>query len=118
MFDSQEAPSIKSPALYAGLYFITENAKKMTPLVVSSKSFLHNGAIPSRFTCDGSNISPAFYWQLPKDNVSLSLVVDNPDALDLNVPMMVWIRWFLYNVSTFACGHEAGVSTENLGCNL
>ena len=87
----------------------------MAPIIVLSKSFIHNGEIPSRFTCDGSNISPSLIWrELPKGTISLSLIVDDPDAPDPNAPKKTWVHWILYNIPVMACGLEEGVSIENL----
>lgn len=87
----------------------------MVPLIVLSKSFTHDGAIPSHYTCDGSNISPPLIWRgLPEDTISLSLIVDDPDAPNPNAPKMTWVHWILYNIPATVGGLEEGVSIENL----
>jgi len=45
-------------------------------------SAIQQGApIPSRFTCEGENISPEFYWEdAPKDTKSFVLILHDPDA--------------------------------------
>lgn len=59
-----------------------------------SPSFTQGGKIPSQFTCDGSNISPALIWKdLPKGTQSLVLIMDDPDA-----PVGTWDHWILYNI--------------------
>lgn len=61
---------------------------------IQSPEFELNGAIPSRFTCDGDNISPALFISgVPEDAVSLALVVDDPDA-----PLGNWVHWLVWNI--------------------
>lgn len=53
----------------------------MTGFVLTSPSFDEGGAIPTRHTCDGEDISPQLNWQgAPRGTVALALVVDDPDA--------------------------------------
>jgi Raf kinase inhibitor-like YbhB/YbcL family protein len=68
-------------------------------LTITSSSFSHNGTIPVRHTCDGSDISPALTWtDIPDGTKSLVLIVDDPDAPDLAAPKMTWVHWVLYNL--------------------
>lgn len=76
-------------------------------LSLTSPAFLHHGAIPAQYTCDGKNISPPLSWQgVPEEARSLLLIVDDPDAPDPAAPRMTCIHWLLYNipVSTSALG--------------
>ena len=48
---------------------------------LTSPAFSHNGAIPSQYTCDGADISPALEWSdAPQNTNSFALIVDDPDA--------------------------------------
>ncbi len=59
-----------------------------------SKAFEHQDFIPSRFTCDGQNISPALNWTSPPAATkSLALICDDPDA-----PGKTWVHWVIYNL--------------------
>jgi len=59
-----------------------------------SPTFSHNEAIPTQYTCDGANISPALAWSDAPDNTqSFALIVDDPDA-----PAKVWVHWILFNI--------------------
>src|ERR1051326_4843124 len=50
-------------------------------LVLSSPAFHQGGTIPTRYTCDGANVSPPLRWAAPPHGtVSLSLTVFDPDA--------------------------------------
>jgi len=50
-------------------------------ITVTSPAFRDGGTIPERFTCDGSDSSPALRWSgLPGGARELALVVEDPDA--------------------------------------
>jgi Raf kinase inhibitor-like YbhB/YbcL family protein len=61
---------------------------------LTSTAFTHNSPIPTQYTCDGADISPALQWTgAPKKTKSFALIVDDPDA-----PVKVWVHWVLFNV--------------------
>jgi Raf kinase inhibitor-like YbhB/YbcL family protein len=46
-----------------------------------STAYRPGGAIPSRYACDGENLSPSFTWSnAPSRTQSLALVLHDPDA--------------------------------------
>lgn len=66
---------------------------------LSSPAFEHNALMPSRFTCDGFDVSPPLLiGDAPADTVSFVLLVDDPDAPDPAAPKMVWDHWVLWNI--------------------
>lgn len=66
---------------------------------LSSRAFSEGGAIPSQYSCEGSDISPHLQWEGVPDNTrSLVLIVDDPDAPDPKAPKMTWVHWVLYNL--------------------
>jgi Raf kinase inhibitor-like YbhB/YbcL family protein len=66
---------------------------------LSSSDFVHDGAIPRRFTCQGPDISPELQWSgAPEQTRSFALIVDDPDAPDPAAPKMVYVHWLLYNL--------------------
>lgn len=68
-------------------------------LTLSSSSFTHQGEIPSKYTCEGDDVSPPLSWSaVPKGTKSLALIVDDPDAPDPKAPKMTWVHWVLYNI--------------------
>jgi Raf kinase inhibitor-like YbhB/YbcL family protein len=74
-------------------------------LTLTSPSFTHNGEIPSAFTCEGEDRSPALAWSgVPEGTKSLALIVDDPDAPDPRAPKMTWVHWVLYNLPPTAHG--------------
>ena len=63
-------------------------------LTIRSDSFENGQAIPSRFTADGADMSPALMIEgVPEGTVSLALIVDDPDA-----PMGTWVHWVVWNL--------------------
>jgi Raf kinase inhibitor-like YbhB/YbcL family protein len=72
-------------------------------LKLTSTAFAQGGEIPSRYTCDGQDVSPPLAWSgVPADAKSLVLIVDDPDAPDPAAPKMTWVHWVLYNIPTSA----------------
>lgn len=81
-----------------GAALSTETETSM-PLTLSSPAFAHQAEIPKKFTCKGTDISPALTWSgLPENTQSLVLIVDDPDAPDPAAPKMTWVHWLLYNI--------------------
>ena len=74
-------------------------------LTITSTAFTPNGAIPSVYTCEGSDVSPPLAWSgAPAGTKSFVLIVDDPDAPDPAAPRMTWVHWVLYNIPPSAGG--------------
>ena len=74
-------------------------------LTITSSVFAEGGDIPSKYTCQGEDISPALSWfSVPDGARSLALIVDDPDAPDPAAPKMTYVHWVLYNIPTGASG--------------
>jgi Raf kinase inhibitor-like YbhB/YbcL family protein len=72
-------------------------------LRLASAAFADGGAIPSKYTCEGANISPPLSWSgIPVEAKSLVLIVDDPDAPDPKAPRVTWVHWVLYDLPTSA----------------
>jgi Raf kinase inhibitor-like YbhB/YbcL family protein len=68
-------------------------------MTLNSPAFRQNGHIPSKYTCEGENISPPLAWVgVPNGAKSLVLIIDDPDAPDPKAPKMVWVHWVVYNM--------------------
>ncbi len=66
----------------------------MPELKITSPAFENNGKIPSKYTCQGKDISPPLNIEgTPEKTQSLLLIVDDPDA-----PMGTWDHWLLWNI--------------------
>ena len=65
-------------------------------LKLTSTALAHGGQIPSKYTCDGQDVSPPLAWSgVPAEAKSLVLIVDDPDAPDPAAPKMTWVHWVL-----------------------
>lgn len=61
---------------------------------LQSPDFENSQAIPSAFTCDGEESSPALeISEIPEKTRSLVLIIDDPDA-----PGGSFIHWLLWNI--------------------
>jgi len=84
------------------LVLLCFNARANPPearMQITSSSFTHQGAIPAKYTCEGSDTSPPLAWTgVPSSAKSLALIVDDPDAPDPKAPKMTWVHWVLYDV--------------------
>jgi len=59
-----------------------------------SSAFAHGERIPTRYTCEGQNISPALEWSdPPRGTETFALIMDDPDA-----PSGTWVHWILFNL--------------------
>jgi len=68
-------------------------------MTLNSPAFQQNGHIPSKYTCEGEDVSPPLSWEgVPNDAKSLVLIIDDPDAPDPKAPKMVWVHWVVYNI--------------------
>ncbi len=84
-------------------------------LTITSTAFSPNGAIPSRFTCEGDDIAPAIAWSgVPEGARSLVLIVDDPDAPDPAAPKRTFVHWLLYDIPPSAAGLAEGMTTGQL----
>ena len=67
---------------------------KAMDLEVRSNAFKYGGYIPSKYTCDGDNVSPQLSWSKgPNGTKSYAIIADDPDA-----PMGTWVHWVIYNI--------------------
>ncbi|MBI4508968.1 MAG: YbhB/YbcL family Raf kinase inhibitor-like protein [Deltaproteobacteria bacterium] len=82
---------------------------------LTSPSFVHQGEIPSRSTCEGENVSPRLDWtNVPEGTRSLALIVDDPDAPDPKAPKMTWVHWVLYNLPPTTKSLPEGIKASDL----
>lgn len=61
---------------------------------LTSTAFPDGQTIPSRYTCEGEDISPELSWGLPPSGTkAFALISDDPDA-----PRGTWVHWVVYNI--------------------
>lgn len=91
----------------------------MPDFILTSNAFQHGDPIPSKYTCDGDDLSPPLAWTNPPEGTaSFALLVDDPDA-----PVGDWVHWLLYNIPPNAreipegglLGHSGANSWPKLG---
>jgi Raf kinase inhibitor-like YbhB/YbcL family protein len=68
-------------------------------LELSSSAFSEGGIIPSKYTCEGDDVSPPLQWSgAPQNTRSFALIVDDPDAPDPAAPKMVYVHWVVADI--------------------
>lgn len=61
---------------------------------ITSSAFKEGENIPTKYTCDGENVSPPLAWSVaPPGTQSLALIADDPDA-----PGKTWVHWVAINI--------------------
>jgi Raf kinase inhibitor-like YbhB/YbcL family protein len=84
-------------------------------IAMASPAFVHGGEIPSRFTCDGEDISPRLSWKdIPANAKSIALIFDDPDVPDPANPKRTWVHWVLYNIPASAVGLAEAMTPDKL----
>ncbi len=90
-------------------------------LTLTSSAFIENGSIPSKFTCDGENISPELIISnVPEGTKSFILVMDDPDIPE-SVKQARGIEkfnhWAVYNIpaetTVIKEGEVVGTGAQN-----
>ena len=90
-------------------------AEETMSLKLTSAAFAHGNSIPSKYTCEGEDVSPPLQWNgIPKGARSLALIVDDPDAPDPQAPKLTWVHWVLFNIPVNATGLPENVAPANL----
>jgi len=75
---------------------------------LTSPAFLEGAMIPSKYTCDDQDISPALAWSdAPAGTKALALICDDPDA-----PAGTWVHWVLSNLPADSTGLPEGVPAD------
>ncbi|MBV9116366.1 MAG: YbhB/YbcL family Raf kinase inhibitor-like protein [Acetobacteraceae bacterium] len=83
--------------------------------VLKSPAFSHGEEMPTRYTCEGANVSPPLEWSgAPPGTRSFALVME-----DLDAPSGPFRHWALYDImadrTLLPEGVGRGVKTEALG---
>ena len=78
-----------------------------------SSAFADGSAVPRRFTCEGSDVSPPLEWSdVPAGTKSFALLCDDPDA-----PGGTWHHWAVYDIAGTqkSLPPDASSNAEKLG---
>lgn len=66
---------------------------------LTSPAFQEKGKIPSRYTCEGEEISPPLHISdVPPNAKSLVLIMDDPDVPKSVRADGMWDHWILFNI--------------------
>jgi Raf kinase inhibitor-like YbhB/YbcL family protein len=85
----------------------TKGGGKME-IKVTSSAFEEGGMIPSKYTCDGADMSvPLKLENIPSETKSIALISDDPDA-----PVGTWVHWVLFNWPADANELEENIPAE------
>jgi len=100
--------------MFVSLLFVyTKNPRKEAnamDLEVSSTAFENGGNIPSKYTCDGKDISPSISWNKgPAGTKSYAIIADDPDA-----PIRTWVHWVIYNIPENVTSLPEAMSNDKL----
>jgi Raf kinase inhibitor-like YbhB/YbcL family protein len=119
MFIPQKGRQIVSPSENAPLR--ATSVIKNTAMQIISSAFNNRESIPSKYTCDGKNISPPFEISgIPDGAASLVLIAEDPDVPRNLKADGMWTHWLAWNIpasiSEIAEGAEPpGVIGHNSG---
>src|SRR5690349_18723131 len=85
----------------------------LTKLSLTSDAFRNGQPIPTQYSCDGANHSPALHWdEPPQGTKSFALVIDDPDA-----PNGTFRHWGAYDIPasarSIAAGQSIGTEVNN-----
>jgi Raf kinase inhibitor-like YbhB/YbcL family protein len=76
-----------------------------------SSAFPDGTTIPRRFTCDGTDLSPALDWSdAPETTRSFVLLCDDPDA-----PAGTWRHWAAYDIPADRAALVEGAAQQGKG---
>src|SRR5438034_496210 len=82
--------------------------KQSNAMTISSAAFRNNSPIPSKYSCEGDNISPPLFLKnVPSHAKSLTLLVEDPDA-----PTGLWVHWVVINIPLSVRMFEEGKAPE------
>lgn len=84
-----------APALDAATPMpVAQKGDETVTFALTSSAFAQGERIPTKYTCDGEDISPPLQWSNPPQGAqSFALIMDDPDA-----PVGTWVHWVLFNL--------------------
>ena len=87
---------------------LSEEGGQVMAMQLTSSVFVQGEPIPTKYTCDGEDVSPPLAWgDPPRDTQSFVLIADDPDA-----PAGTWVHWVLYNLPAGARSLPEAVAAD------
>jgi Raf kinase inhibitor-like YbhB/YbcL family protein len=84
-------------------------------LKIVSPAFQPDGPIPSKYTCEGEDVSPPLAWSgAPPNTKIFALIVDDPDAPDPAKPQRAYVHWVVSNLPATATALPENASKKGL----
>jgi Raf kinase inhibitor-like YbhB/YbcL family protein len=75
---------------------------------LESSAFSNEGTVPSKYTCDGPDVSPPLKWSgAPEGTKTFAMICDDPDA-----PMGTWVHWVMWNIPANVSEFKEGMSKD------
>jgi Raf kinase inhibitor-like YbhB/YbcL family protein len=100
-------------ALFVGVVGTASSAA--AALQITSTAFPANGAIPSKYTCDGPGMNPPLAFSgIPAKTQSLVLIMDDPDVPKDLVPSGVFDHWLIWDLPADSKGFAEGAGKGGL----
>ncbi len=82
-------------------------------LALKVNGFANGGEIPRRYTCGGTDVSPAMTWSgVTPAARALAIIVDDPDA-----PRGTWTHWVMWNIPPYLTSLPEGVPAREVLAN-
>lgn len=87
---------------------LPEEGGQVMTMQLTSSAFSQGDPIPTKYTCDGDDVSPPLAWgDPPQGTASFVLINDDPDA-----PVGTWVHWVLYNLPANARSMPEAVPSD------
>lgn len=82
--------------------------REANAMKLESSAFIDEGMVPSKYTCDGNDVSPPLAWSgVPSGTKSFALIADDPDA-----PMGTWVHWVVWNIPPSTTKLDEDIPTD------
>ena len=88
----------------------------LSTMKLTSSAFDDGGAIPTKHTGEGEDVSPAMTWSdAPKGTRSFAVICHDPDAPLIKGNSYGFVHWVLYNLSSSTTSLDEATSAGTQG---
>jgi Raf kinase inhibitor-like YbhB/YbcL family protein len=90
----------------------------LSGMKLTSTAFADGGAIPTKHTGEGVDVSPALEWAgAPAETRAFALICHDPDAPLIKPGTYGFVHWVLYGIPASANGLSEGIGEYTAGVN-